>query len=88
METNTGKIARARPRPEIGYEDRLSSLPDQIISHILSFMETKYAVGTAVLSRRDDEFETDGDIDDDDSDNINDEIDSEDDASDSEEDSL
>ncbi|CAL1385651.1 unnamed protein product [Linum trigynum] len=32
--------------------DRLSFLPDQIISHILSFMETKYAVGTAVLSRR------------------------------------
>ncbi|CAI0466898.1 unnamed protein product, partial [Linum tenue] len=32
--------------------DRLSSLPDEILSHILSFLQTKYAVGTAVLSRR------------------------------------
>ncbi|CAL1385565.1 unnamed protein product [Linum trigynum] len=51
-EENSSKIAR-RTEPGIGDdEDRLSSLPDQVLSHILSFMETKYAVGTAVLSRR------------------------------------
>ncbi|CAI0375080.1 unnamed protein product [Linum tenue] len=33
-------------------DDRLSSLPDDVISHILSFLQTEYAVGTAVLSRR------------------------------------
>ncbi|CAI0375078.1 unnamed protein product, partial [Linum tenue] len=33
-------------------DDRLSSLPDEITSHLLSFLETKYAVGTSVLSRR------------------------------------
>ncbi|CAI0466724.1 unnamed protein product [Linum tenue] len=38
--------------PEPGIDDRLTSLPDEIISHILSFLPTKYAVGTAVLSRR------------------------------------
>ncbi|CAI0439552.1 unnamed protein product [Linum tenue] len=40
------------PKPVIDAGDRLSSLPDEIISHILSFLETKYAVGTAVLGRR------------------------------------
>ncbi|CAL1385610.1 unnamed protein product [Linum trigynum] len=47
---NTTEIAR--PKPEIDADDRLSSLPDDVISHILSFLPTKYAVGTAVLSRR------------------------------------
>ncbi|CAI0375234.1 unnamed protein product [Linum tenue] len=42
----------ARTPPAIGGYDRLSFLPDEVISHILSFLETKYAVGTAVLSRR------------------------------------
>ncbi|CAN0830668.1 F-box/LRR-repeat protein At4g14103, partial [Linum grandiflorum] len=31
--------------------DRLSNLPDLIIHHILSFLDTKYAVQTSVLSR-------------------------------------
>ncbi|CAI0439421.1 unnamed protein product [Linum tenue] len=51
-EENSSKIAR-RAEPGIGDdEDRLSSLPDQVLSHILSLLETKYAVATAVLSRR------------------------------------
>ncbi|CAN1138698.1 Putative F-box protein At3g58860 [Linum perenne] len=33
-------------------KDRLSYLPDSVIYHILSFLETKYAVQTSVLSRR------------------------------------
>ncbi|KAI9157680.1 hypothetical protein LWI28_026242 [Acer negundo] len=32
--------------------DRLSNLPDHIIYHILSFLETKYAVQTCVLSKK------------------------------------
>ncbi|XP_010268835.1 PREDICTED: F-box/LRR-repeat protein 25-like [Nelumbo nucifera] len=32
--------------------DRLSNLPDNLIHHILSFMDTIYAVRTSVLSRR------------------------------------
>ncbi|CAI0467208.1 unnamed protein product [Linum tenue] len=32
--------------------DRISSLPDEILSHILSFLPTKYTVGTSGLSRR------------------------------------
>ncbi|CAI0467474.1 unnamed protein product [Linum tenue] len=54
MEKNTGKLARNaewKVRAP-GIDDRLNSLPDEIISHILSFLETKFAVGTAVLSRR------------------------------------
>ncbi|CAL1385646.1 unnamed protein product [Linum trigynum] len=50
MEKTTPKIARTEPG--IDADDRLSFLPDEVISHILSFLQTKYAVGTTVLSRR------------------------------------
>ncbi|CAN1216577.1 Putative F-box protein At1g47915 [Linum perenne] len=46
METTT-KIART----DEWNLDRLSSLPDEILSHVLSLLPTKYAAGTAVLSR-------------------------------------
>ncbi|GAB2277851.1 hypothetical protein Dimus_012554 [Dionaea muscipula] len=35
-----------------GKMDRLSSLPDSVIGHILSFLDTKSAVQTSILSRR------------------------------------
>ncbi|CAI0439409.1 unnamed protein product [Linum tenue] len=38
--------------PVIGGDDRISLLPDEIICRVLSLLETKYAVGTAVLSQR------------------------------------
>ncbi|CAL1385645.1 unnamed protein product [Linum trigynum] len=52
METTTTAAEMAKPKPAIDADDRLSSLPDEVITHILSFLQTKYAVGTAVLSRR------------------------------------
>ncbi|KAI3498097.1 hypothetical protein L1887_33843 [Cichorium endivia] len=35
-----------------GNEDRLTSLPEEVISHILSLMPTKFAVQTSILSKR------------------------------------
>ncbi|CAN0879839.1 Putative F-box/LRR-repeat protein At4g13960 [Linum grandiflorum] len=32
--------------------DRLSNLPEEVIHHILSFLDTKSAVQTSVLSQR------------------------------------
>ncbi|CAL1397514.1 unnamed protein product [Linum trigynum] len=50
METKTTKIARTDEGNSPA--DMLSSLPDEILTDILSFLPTKYAVGTAALSRR------------------------------------
>ncbi|KAK3193211.1 hypothetical protein Dsin_024521 [Dipteronia sinensis] len=40
-----------RKKPHLGVEDRLSNLPEPLISHILSLMDTKDAVQTSVLSK-------------------------------------
>ncbi|KAH9606561.1 hypothetical protein KSS87_009139, partial [Heliosperma pusillum] len=32
------------------YVDRISSLPDEVLSYMLSFLPTKCAVGTSILS--------------------------------------
>lgn len=37
---------------KLAYEDRISNLPDPILTHILSFLPTKSAVGTTILSKR------------------------------------
>ncbi|KAL2506371.1 F-box/LRR-repeat protein [Abeliophyllum distichum] len=43
---------RARKTPDNDGTDRLSDLPDGILCHILTFLDTKYAVATCVLSTR------------------------------------
>lgn len=44
--------SRSQIQPSISRIDRISSLPDEILSHILSFLPTKYAVATSILSHR------------------------------------
>ncbi|CAI0468608.1 unnamed protein product [Linum tenue] len=50
--SKNAKIARRADDDPAGISDRLSSLPDEILSNILSLLPTKYAAGTSVLSRR------------------------------------
>ncbi|CAL1397937.1 unnamed protein product [Linum trigynum] len=50
--SKNAKIARRADGDPAGISDRLSSLPDEILSSILSLLPTKYAAGTSVLSRR------------------------------------
>ncbi|CAN1149319.1 F-box/LRR-repeat protein At3g59200 [Linum perenne] len=34
-----------------GFQERLNNLPDSILHHILSFLDTKYVVQTSILLR-------------------------------------
>ncbi|XP_021814946.1 LOW QUALITY PROTEIN: F-box/FBD/LRR-repeat protein At5g56420-like [Prunus avium] len=43
---------KKKPRRQDSVKDRISELPDAILCHILSFIPTKYAVRTSILSTR------------------------------------
>lgn len=49
--TKKAKLSRASPDDD-KKEDRLSALPDCILCHILSFLPTKFAASTSILSTR------------------------------------
>ncbi|GKU97868.1 hypothetical protein SLEP1_g10947 [Rubroshorea leprosula] len=49
MRTDKAKKMKEHKNTQL---DRLSDLPDDLIQHILSFLDTKYAVQTCVLSKR------------------------------------
>ncbi|KAL1822751.1 hypothetical protein ACET3Z_009529 [Daucus carota] len=46
------KKARTSRQYELGDEDMISRLPDELIHHVLSFVDTKQAIQTCVLSKR------------------------------------
>ncbi|KAK6116645.1 hypothetical protein DH2020_049608 [Rehmannia glutinosa] len=53
MESKNKKSKKNQEKEEENHDlDRLSSLPDSILSHILSFFDTRSAIRTSVLSER------------------------------------
>nr|XP_027095985.1 putative F-box protein At3g58860 [Coffea arabica] len=53
LETNTEMAKHFRAGPDDDcQEDRLSALPDGVLCHILSFLPTKLAASTSILSTR------------------------------------